>query len=172
MNTIKLNINISWSNETWVKIVNHRRTSSFVDAESDFTSMTNANCQLVSKLNLSSVCSICDHKYFGRVDMEKHMFMHTGERPYTCTLCNKRFIHWNSIWCHVRQKHVNVNEHGRQKKVFKITEQAFACELCDKRFRYFRKLYSVKYPVFFCWIFRQPCRLCMTCLRCCAQYLI
>jgi KRAB domain-containing zinc finger protein len=55
-------------------------------------------------------------------DMKKHQRVHTGEKSYSCTQCEKRFS---------RQDHMKVH----------TGERPFACTHCGKRFserRYLR----------------------------------
>ena len=47
-------------------------------------------------------CSQCD-KRFIRVDqLKSHMWIHTGEKPYSCSQCDKRFTTFGSVKTHMR----------------------------------------------------------------------
>ena len=50
-------------------------------------------------------CSICN-KRFGRSDyLVKHERCHTGEKPHLCTICNKRFIQRSVLTKHLKRVH-------------------------------------------------------------------
>ena len=60
-----------------------------------------------------------DDKLFYRHIKRQHELVHTGEKPYSCTYCEKRFTQSHSLKSHER------NHKG---------EKPFDCMHCDKKF--------------------------------------
>lgn len=58
------------------------------------------------------MCTVCGKKVR---DFKRHMQVHTGERPYICTYCNKGFTSPYALKVHTR-RHTN--------------ERPFQCEYC------------------------------------------
>ena len=53
-------------------------------------------------------------------NLEKHMRIHTNEKPYECDVCEKRFSESGSLKAHMR---IHTNE------------KPYECDVCEKRFR-------------------------------------
>ena len=64
-------------------------------------------------------CSICPYKSRFKGDLDKHMRVHTGIKPYRCSFCNVGFSQSSSLYVHFR-KHTG--------------EKPFVCDYCQKPF--------------------------------------
>lgn len=53
-------------------------------------------------------CSQCGKKFTQSAHLKSHLSVHSGERPYACTLCSRSFIVKYSLKLHVKKCHPNV----------------------------------------------------------------
>lgn len=68
----------------------------------------------------SHVCEQCGKCFVAFTNLERHMFTHTGERPFACDQCDKSFSQSNTLKTHKQSVHEQIRPH--------------ACDQCDKRF--------------------------------------
>nr|XP_046251246.1 zinc finger protein 572-like [Scatophagus argus] len=64
-------------------------------------------------------CTVCDKRFGCKGNLRAHMRSHTGEKPFTCTVCNKCF-----------SAKVNMKTHMRSH----TGEKPFSCSMCTKSF--------------------------------------
>ena len=54
-------------------------------------------------------CSYCGQAFTRKYDMEKHTRKHTGDKPYQCGICAKKFVQVGSLAVHMRGKNTSCN---------------------------------------------------------------
>lgn len=69
---------------------------------------------------LKQLCSVCGRGFRGKAEIRRHMRSHTGEKPFPCTLCDKRYREAKALRRHVSSAHMD--------------ERPFICEICTKGF--------------------------------------
>ncbi|XP_017109559.2 gastrula zinc finger protein XlCGF57.1 [Drosophila bipectinata] len=90
------------------------------------------------------VCSLCSKEFGGKTDLQRHMLIHSDERPHKCSVCGKSYRQAVNLKNHITTAH----EHRKQ----------FACPQCPKSFalkerlRLHMRLHSGEKPY--------PCALC------------
>ena len=80
----------------------------------------------VDERDYKFVCSYCGKRYLLKSNYEDHLNKHTGAKPYTCKLCNRRFGFRSMLMKH------NIYIHS--------TDRPYSCSQCHKAFKFQRLL--------------------------------
>lgn len=62
-------------------------------------------------------CDQCGKKFTQSAHLKSHLSVHSGERPYACTLCSRSFIVKYSLKLHMKKCHPNVSVQGSVQNV-------------------------------------------------------
>ncbi|XP_078279365.1 zinc finger and BTB domain-containing protein 8A.1-B-like isoform X2 [Rhinoraja longicauda] len=76
------------------------------------------DCNVLRKVKFK--CPFCTHTVKRKSDLKRHLRSHTGERPYSCNSCGKRFTRLE----HLRNHHLSVHK----------SREIITCKVCKKPF--------------------------------------
>ena len=65
-------------------------------------------------------CKICEKTFTLPGNLKIHTRIHTGEKPYACTFCDRRFVQQQDWNAHIRRAHTG--------------DLPFQCEICGRKF--------------------------------------
>lgn len=77
------------------------------------------NLKLLSKSSLNTICNYCGKNFLFESRLRRHLYIHTGERPFVCRFCNKSFNQKASLGQHILT-------HSDRKP--------YMCDICGKQF--------------------------------------
>ncbi|XP_053563233.1 zinc finger and BTB domain-containing protein 8A.2-like [Bombina bombina] len=80
-------------------------------------------------------CPFCTHMVKRKADLKRHLRCHTGERPYPCHACGKRFTRLEHVRTHYRTIHEAANPVCRRCKRHVTEESGQVVQEGTRRFR-------------------------------------
>lgn len=63
-------------------------------------------------VNRKIICLFCSHKFWSAEDLRRHVRTHTGERPFSCDICSRRFTLKHSMLRHKKKHDSGVSSGG------------------------------------------------------------
>ena len=78
-------------------------------------------------------CPKCPKKFRDRCDVDRHQVTHTGEKPFSCLLCDRTFA-----WADNLNHHLKINHLGEKRR--SSGKKSFKCLSCPKKFSYSSEL--------------------------------
>lgn len=86
---------------------------------SDLSSRRSLCFKSINKPNLHTVCRHCGKNFLFESRLKRHMYIHTGERPFVCQYCGKRFNQKASLGQHI---------------LIHSDKKPYMCDVCGKQF--------------------------------------
>ena len=73
------------------------------------------------------MCDLCKKAFAQRSDLVKHKRIHTGEKPYPCSICGLAYASSSSLNLHSKSKHKYEykNKLVKMRKIIKKKEEAY-----------------------------------------------
>lgn len=75
--------------------------------EVHLTEVHNVTIHRVSRVR-NCLCNVCGKGFYSKTLLERHMPMHTGEKPFKCKVCEMVFSYKDSVVRHINKIHNNI----------------------------------------------------------------
>lgn len=93
-------------------------------------------------------CKICDKNFTKLFSLNRHLFLHSGEKPHKCTQCRKAFVQKTDMIrhetthsdlllfeCNVCRKRFKTKKNLNSHLMTHSTKRPFQCRFCEKDFK-------------------------------------
>lgn len=89
------------------------------DLYSTISNRRSFSLKTLAKSSLQSICKFCGKNFVFESRLKRHLYVHTGERPFACQHCGKTFNQKASLGQHILT-------HSARKP--------FMCDVCGRQF--------------------------------------
>lgn len=104
------------------------RSPSSIGEQSDLSSLSDGSSPKMAKK--LKQCRFCSSTFKSNTDLARHERIHTGEKPFSCTICHKQFNRKGNM-----EKHVTTHFKGADRAtLLKAKQSEFVCD-CGKGFK-------------------------------------
>ena len=95
--TVVLNTSINSSSDSLISVIDFSSSSS-----------GNINNRATNKSS-SHICHLCGYVARDKTNLRKHLYTHTGEKPYQCKVCQYKTTQSSNLHTHNRRHHPSLN---------------------------------------------------------------
>ncbi|ESO93685.1 hypothetical protein LOTGIDRAFT_95373, partial [Lottia gigantea] len=67
------------------------------------------------------ICSVCEKRFTKKYHVDRHMLIHTGEKPHKCTDCGRCFNNKSNLMSHIQLVHKKLSP--------------YMCDMCHETFK-------------------------------------
>lgn len=86
------------------------------DKEFSQSSHLSAHVKIIHLKMREFLCKHCGKALMTNDALKKHVRVHTGERPYNCDFCDKRFTQSSGLYAHMQRAHPGISYSGQTTK--------------------------------------------------------
>ncbi|XP_013201038.1 zinc finger protein 454 [Amyelois transitella] len=92
-------------------------------------------------------CNVCEQRYCGTYELNRHLKTHTGVKPFECNICQRNFFRKHHLQehlkthtseklheCHVCRNRFRRKHHLQRHLKIHTDEKPFECNICKRRF--------------------------------------